>query len=437
MGYPARVLGPENYGIVGYATSIVAYAGILLSPGLITWGRRSVAQNRSHTNELLVNINVIRIVLFIIAYSVLTIYCIFFVDNYQQSLIIMITGISLLITSIEPSWVFDGLELMHIPALLRVIGSIIHVSFLVMFIKTPEDIIIYPLIPIFSSAVVMFAIYLFLRKHANVSIKVIDLKKQISFFVQSIPLGLTMALVIILANINNIIIEKFLGVKLLGIFLASFSLLNLTKKIPTIFRTIYLPRLARKVRQNKESAIKEAKLFGYFHITLGIILGALIFSEAPLIINIIFGEMYVQAVTPLKIISIAVIFNFAICGYTNCLIAFNKDKIILYTVFISGIVSVGGALIAIPYFGITGAAIVISFVDLAGFLFSVPYYKKYIAPLQIKKWIAPCMVGVLIIIIRNYLADIEINYVFRLITITLISFIFFLRTLFYEMRRFS
>ena len=34
IGYPARILGPESFGMIGFGTSLVAYASILIIPGI-------------------------------------------------------------------------------------------------------------------------------------------------------------------------------------------------------------------------------------------------------------------------------------------------------------------------------------------------------------------------------------------------------------------
>jgi hypothetical protein len=62
-------------------------------------------------------------------------------------------------------------------------------------------------------------------------------------------------------------------------------------------------------------------------------------------------------------------------------------------VIVSAIVSIGGGLILVPSLGVLGAAIVISVIDLAGWLVSLPFYKHTIGSLQLRIWILPFLGG--------------------------------------------
>src|SRR5512144_1786795 len=63
LGYAARTLGPEHYGMWSFATALTAYATLLLAPGLMTWGTRKVAQQREHAGRILVAVNLTQLIL--------------------------------------------------------------------------------------------------------------------------------------------------------------------------------------------------------------------------------------------------------------------------------------------------------------------------------------------------------------------------------------
>jgi O-antigen/teichoic acid export membrane protein len=125
----------------------------------------------------------------------------------------------------------------------------------------------------------------------------------------------------------------------------------------------------------------------------GFFLAAYAVAEAPAIISILYGAKYAGAVQLLRIMAIAIIFNYAICGYTNCLIAFGKDWVMLRAVLVCTIISVGGGLILVPRLGILGGALVVASIDLAGWLVSLPYYRRTIGSLQFRAWLQPLLGG--------------------------------------------
>src|SRR5208337_2249553 len=50
--YVLRVLGPENFGKVGFSTNLVGYLAILASFGLPVYGIKEIARSRENSDKL-------------------------------------------------------------------------------------------------------------------------------------------------------------------------------------------------------------------------------------------------------------------------------------------------------------------------------------------------------------------------------------------------
>jgi O-antigen/teichoic acid export membrane protein len=400
LGYVARVLGPENYGVLGFSTSVTAYAGILLMPGMMIWGTRAVARDHATAGQTLVIVNITRILLSLIAYIVLSFFAFYFVENTLERMAILVAGLALFQASLSVDWVLNGLELMRIPAGLGVMNGLIYIAALFTLIHSPDDILtlllITPTIGVIQTGV-SFAILL-----KKVKLGMPTRQEYRQALRASLPLGLMAALVIILHYANNLMVRAFLGVTTLGIFLAAYRLLEIGTMVPGVLANVFLPRLARFVKQNPEAAVREAKLFAQAHMMAAFFIASFLFIEASAIVNIIYGIQYSETILPLRFMAIALIFNFAIAGYTNCLISFGQDKVMIMVVVVSSVVSVGGGLLLIPRLGILGAAAVIAAIDLAGWLYSLRYYKRVVGELQLRVWIKP-LLGAAAIIAASYL----------------------------------
>jgi O-antigen/teichoic acid export membrane protein len=68
----------------------------------------------------------------------------------------------------------------------------------------------------------------------------------------------------------------------------------------------------------------------------------------------------------------------------------------LGVVVVSTIVSIGGGLLLVPRLGSVGAAIAIAFVDLAGWLVSLPAYRRAVGSLQFGVWRWPLAGAILV-----------------------------------------
>jgi O-antigen/teichoic acid export membrane protein len=389
----ARLLGPNNYGLLGYGVSIAAYATIVLSPGLLTWGTREIARDRAGAGKVLVIVNATQFVLAFLGYGGLVVFGYAFLADPGKRLIVLCCGLVLFSTALSADWVLNGLELMRFPAALSVVNACLTVIALLLLVRSPQDVYVYALIPAATSILMTAVVYIILVKRAKVQFQLPSLEEARKTLIASLPLGGTMALVIVLHYANNLIVQAYLGMTALGVFWAAFRLLELASQIPTVLSTVFLPRLARCAHSAPVVARREALLFAQVHMIAGFLLAAYAFAEAPAIVSILYGSKYVAAVPLLRIMAFAIIFNFAICGYTNCLISFGKDWVMLRAVLACVIISVGGGLMLVPRMGILGAALVVASIDLAGWLVSLPYYRRTIGSLQFRAWLQPLLGG--------------------------------------------
>jgi O-antigen/teichoic acid export membrane protein len=165
-------------------------------------------------------------------------------------------------------------------------------------------------------------------------------------------------------------------------------------------------------------------MFAKIHIILGFFIASLFFSESSSIINFLYGSKYIPASELLKYMSIAVVFNFAIFGYTNCLVSFGYDKVLLKVVIVSTIISIGGGFLLIPYFGAIGASVIIVLIDLFGWLVSLPTYNKVIGKVNFNDWKYPILGAIIIIFLSKFLVKIDLYFPIRICISTIIYFVF-------------
>jgi PST family polysaccharide transporter len=423
VGYPARILGPEKYGYFSLALTITAFASILLLPGMTLWGSRNIALDKSSLSETLVTVNSTRFVLACFAYILLFIYAFFNVENSVAQIVILLYGLNLFSQSLLSDWVFNGIELARIPSYINLFVSVLNVFGIILLIKSPNDVVLYSLFtPTFTliSSIILF--YILIKRGVNINFP--SISSYIISWKSSFILGLSNSLVILLHYANNFIVDHFLGAKALGLFTAAFFLFELISMIPMILNTIFYSTLARTVNESRFLAVKYLRSYALVNIIIGFFIASIIFAESDSIISMLYGPEYQSSSMLLKYMSIGIIFNFAISGYTNPLVSFGADKIILYVVAISCIISILGGIIMIPIFGVVGASIVISIVDFAGWLVSLPYFLKNIGSLGLARW-KWSFLGSIAIIVFSFLAkDLMIPFFLRLTSMTFLYLIF-------------
>ena len=422
LGYTARTLGPEKYGLIAFGSSMAAYAGVVIAPGLLTWGTRAVSRDHSKAGIYLTTLNLTQIFLAIIGYGGLFIYSSIGLSGNER-IIVLLSGLRLFASALSVDFIFNGFELMRIPAVLGILSETLNVISLVTLIKSPDDVFRGPLLSLAISLFIIFLEYIWIFYKLKIKLHLADWPEFRSAIIAAIPLSITSLLIVVLHYANNLIVKGYLGVEALGIFYSAYHLVELTFMIPSILTGVFLPRLSRLVVSKPDDALKEASIFAKVHMLFGFLIATIFFSEASGIIHFIYGNQYDTAGNLLMIMSISVIFNYAINGYTNCLISFGKDKVMILVVIASTVVAIGGGVVLVPLLGITGAAIATSLIDLAGWLVSLPYYKKAVGSFQVRVWIRPILASIIMVLVGFLLKQFLPIFLLRVFILIIVFFI--------------
>lgn len=400
IGYPARILGPENYGIYAYGMSLSAYAAILLIPGLTVWGTRHIAQNKELVGETIGSINFVRLTLAIVAYLGLYTFSDAYASSLNEKNIILICGLTIFTNALSVDWAFNGLERTSIPAWLSLINNIIVVSCLFILIHTPGDLFNYALIMPVVSLSIVFLSYITLRIH-GVIIKSPQFTLAYKAVHQSKQLIAVFALITIGHYASNIIIKKELGAESLGIFMAAYYLFELASSIPSLVGTVVMPRISRYVITDRPRALSVTAALSRGYMLLGFLMVSILYSEADFIFDLIYGNKYNESINVFRMMCIGLVFNFAVCGYTNILMSFSEDNTMLLVTITSNILAVLLSIILIPTFGIVGASAIIAIIDGAGWLVSLKKYKNIIGEVDILSWLRPSAGALLVILLST------------------------------------
>jgi len=149
--------------------------------------------------------------------------------------------------------------------------------------------------------------------------------------------------------------------------------------IPTSIIIFVYPYFARQ-KDNKEWVRKNSFLLTLYLGILNAVISLLLFAFAPLIIKIIFGRAYMDAVVPFRILSI----GYFIAGtfripFGNIIASLGKMKFNFYNALISGTANVILDIVLIKYFGSIGAAIATVLVFLISSVISSIFLKKLLS----------------------------------------------------------
>lgn len=195
--------------------------------------------------------------------------------------------------------------------------------------------------------------------------------------------------VAVLRYANNVIVYCWLGEASLGVFLAAFWIIEQLSTVPGLLANVAFPRLAQLVVSAPERAREEAAVFREVLVIAGLGVAGLLAIEAPDVTRVLYGSRYHDAGLALRIMAPALLFTFVAYGYTNVLMPFHQDRVILRVVVVGAVVSVGGGLALVPPFHLLGGAVAVSIADLAAWLAASRDYRRVVGPLGLRSWARP------------------------------------------------
>lgn len=373
--YASRVLLVENYGKVTFATSVLTYFAMFAALGIPNYGIRACARVRddkvklSRTAQELMIINLITSAVTYVAFFVSLI----FVKRFQQdSTLLIINSVSILLNTLGVTWLYSALEQYSYITVRNIVCKIISIILMFIFVHNPSDYVIYGAIAMVASGGSNLLNFLNLRKCiilkplGNYHFKQ-HLKPIFIFFATSVAIS-------VYTNLDTVMLGFMTDDIQTGLYGASVKVKNLLTGVVSSLGNVLLPRLSLYV-SNQES--------DKFYETLSKVLNFLLLISLPLTIYFIFysrtsillfsGVEYEGATLPMQLL-MPTVFLIAISGLTGnqMLVPLGRERVVMTSVICGALVDFGLNWLFIPKWGAAGAAaatLVTEFVVLAVQLF--------------------------------------------------------------------
>ena len=190
--YETRVLGPQNYGLVGLATAIMVYFSLFIDFGFLLSATAEVSSNRENKKKLsliFTSITINKIFLSFVGGVVLLILC-FVVPSWKEHILFFsLFFLATAIGSFLPDYLYRGMEKMSSITVRTVMIQLFFTFMTFVFIRSSSDYMIIPIMKIIGNAVSLAITYIHLYiKHKIRFIKfslydiLVRLKESSSFF---------------------------------------------------------------------------------------------------------------------------------------------------------------------------------------------------------------------------------------------------------------
>lgn len=340
--YVTRVLGPESLGNANFALSLVDYAVLISTLGITTFGVKEIASSETDKDTLSEKFSTILNVHLLFAFSVLIVYLsiVFCTESLYDNLSMYLIGtIKILFNVFLIEWLFSGLQNFKYITVRSIITKILYVIAIFIFVRCPEDYVIYFTITVLQIALNALINWRYSKRYIAYKF---TLKGWKNYVGSIFSLGITNLLLSFYSTFIVLYLGFVCGSIYVGYYTTATKLYAIILSVLSAFNGVFIPYLNAMHANKDEEGIKRTieKLIGLvFFISLPLVAYSYVMAEQ--IILFISGEDFYPAIVPFQIIiSQVLLVGVSQITEMQVLLTYNKTKTIFYITLSTVILSV-------------------------------------------------------------------------------------------------
>lgn len=373
----ARYLGPSNYGTLNYTASFVSFfinIASLCMEGIVI--KKLVDQPESEGVYLGSSLffRVISSSLSMISIAII----VYFLDP-GDSLKLMLAAIQSIQLFFKAFHIFDAWFQRKLKSKYTSIGKMvasISVSVYKLFLLvTGKSIIWFAFSTIISDLIIAVILYIFYKREGGQSLKIkISVGREV--LSESYHFILSDMLSALYMNMDKIMIGQMMTDRDVGLYIAATTISGLWAFVPVAMINSYRPTIIELKKTNEGQYRKRLTQLFSLIIWVNIVFAFISFLFAELIIKILYGVDYMNALSALKVTVWGQMFAVISMTRSVWIICENKNKYVKYYVAIGTTVNLVVNFILIPIMGIVGAAIATLLTNMVVLIFAPLLFRE-------------------------------------------------------------
>lgn len=353
----ARYLGPSNFGLLNYGSSIISFFTTVSKLGMDSVVVGEMVRNPEKENSYLGSALIMRFVTSVLSFfAIWGIVVVLEPDNRLLQIVTVLQAIAIVFQSSEVLyfWFQARLKMKYV-TLAAIAALTVTGGWRILLLANRASVQWFALSASISALVCgAFVAFFFLTKaRAKLSFHFSDASYIIKNSYHFIINGLAVTLY---TQLDRIMLGKVVSEEAVGFYSAASALAVMWEFVPNAIINSASPLLIREYDKDKESFEKKYKLLLMGIMALGVAVGVGFTVFSKLVIFILYGKEYYPAIPALSILIWST--SFAMIGTARgiWIIAGRKNRYVKYYTLIGAVVNIVLNYLAIPIWGIIGAS---------------------------------------------------------------------------------
>ena len=360
VGFVARALGVENFGLYSAILSFVGLFQFLSDFGLNRTLLKFGSTNKTNVQFSFGHALCLKTVLVIPTFVMVTFFR--YLAGYRDTKIIIFELLTLTMILESYGTVFSSIRRIlgdfKLVSFFRVLKAIINLLIVIIALSINNSVLYIA----FASVLLNLIVFIISLINSVLLLKPkLKLELMKDFFKDSAIFSFSDFFVGIYAKISTVLLSFLSDLHSVGIFSAAIKFTNVANLFPNQVRFALLPTIYRILEDDKAKELENRKrvfkiILKYMIIfATPFVISIFLFSDS--IIHLIFGKKYDLSIPLVKLLSLFICFRFIQAPFNLFYIAMHKHKNMVYFQAITSIVNLALNLMLIPKYSAFGASI--------------------------------------------------------------------------------
>jgi len=360
LPYISRVLGTEANGKISFTASVITYFLMFAQLGIPTYGIRECARCRDDEDKLTKTVQellIINGISMLIAYIILGISVLFINKLKQESTLLMIQSLTILLNVIGMEWLYQAVEQYQYITFRNIAFKLISIALMFLWVHRPEDYIIYGGLTVLSGSGSYILNLWNSRKILKCKLYTGQyefkrhMKPIITFFALSIAVS-------IYTSMDTVMLGLISNDKEVAYYALATKIKMVLATTISAIGSVLLPRITYCLKH---------KEIDRFHSYIGKSLHFVSLVAFPMavyfillssdVISILGGKEYMPAIKCMQIVTLAIVpLGFGNIATSQILTPTGRERFIMYSTICGAVINLIANAIMIPKWGADGAA---------------------------------------------------------------------------------
>lgn len=359
LPYLVRVIGPEKFGLIAFAQAFIQYFMILTDYGfsLSATMKISLCKEQKKAYAIFSSVMTVKFILAAASYLILLV-LINIIPRFRSDWLLYVFSFGAVIgNTLFPVWFFQGTEKMKYIAVINIIGGLIYTVCIFIFVRSPSDYLIVPLLnSLFAIVVGIFGYTIAFKEFGMKFVfqSYADIRQELktgwNIFISVVAINTYTATRIFAVGLltNNIITGYYSIAERIAGVIQAFPLASLSQAI--------YPRLSKIFAKNRARALSLMHRVQRSTTLAYLLALPVIFFISPLIVKIACGVSYPAVTISLRLLLLSIFFISANAFKVQFLLISGKPDIYSRIHILAALLGLPLIFVFIHYFSYLGAA---------------------------------------------------------------------------------